>query len=126
MKRIIFSVVVLVAVAVAAGVASGKASAAPSCHAYVQTQTGRYTGVVDTNYRTSCPFARNVTQASLRKLVAAGGWFHGSFTTSAYSPVTGMWYRVGCSAHGDLYDSVMNVDCRAGVGARVVYRAWSD
>src|SRR5262245_42423804 len=126
MKRIIFGAVVLAAVAAVAGVASGMASAAPSCRAYVQTQSGRYEGVVNTNYRTSCPFARNVAQASLRKIVASGGWYRGGFTTSAYSPVTGMWYHVSCSANGDLYDGGMNVDCRAGVGARVVYRAWSD
>jgi hypothetical protein len=126
MKRVTFVVVVVIAgLAVAAGFATSKASAAPSCHAYVQTQSGRYEGVVDTNYRTSCPFARNVAAASLRQITAAGGRFHGTFTTSAYSPVTGMWYRARCSAYGDLYNGAMNVDCRAGIGARVVYRAWT-
>jgi hypothetical protein len=125
MKRIIFGIAVVAALAAVAGFASGKAEAAPSCYAYVQTQSGRYEGVVTTSYHTSCPFARNAAQASLRYIVAAGGRFHGSFTTSAYSPVTHMWYRVRCFAYGDLYAGAMNVDCRAGIGARVVYRAWS-
>src|SRR5262245_24100736 len=120
-----FGSVMVALLAAVAGFASGKAAAAPSCRAYVQTQSGSYEGVVTTSYRTSCPFARNVTRASLRYIVAEGGRFHGSFTTSAYSPVTYMWYRVRCSAYGDLYQGAMNVDCRAGVGARVVYRAWS-
>jgi hypothetical protein len=125
MKRIIFGIVVVAALSVTAGFASGKAEAAPSCYMYVQTQAGRYEGVVTTSYRTSCPFAQNVAQASLRYIVAAGGRGDGPFTTSAYSPVTHMRYRVRCFAYGDLYARAMNVDCRAGIGARVTYRAWS-
>ena len=127
MRGIIFGVVVVAAIA-AAGFATGEASAsaAPSCYAHVQTQTGNFTGVVGANYHTSCPFARNVAQASLRNIIASGGRYHGPLTTSAYSPVTGMWYRVNCSANGDLYLGAMNADCQAGIGAHVTYRAWSD
>jgi hypothetical protein len=126
MKRSIFSIVAVAALAVAAGFATGQASAAPSCYAHVQTQTGNFTGLVGANYQTSCPFARNVAQASLRGIIASGGRYHGPLRTSAYSPVTGMWYRVNCSAYGDLYLGAMNVDCQAGIGAHVTYRAWSD
>jgi hypothetical protein len=125
MRKFIFGIVAVAAVAVVAGFATGKAAAAPSCYASVQTPTGHYHGVVTTNYHTTCPFARNVAQASLLHVIAAGGRYHGSFTTSAYSPVTYLWYRVRCSAYGDLFNGAINVDCRAGIGARVVYRAWS-
>jgi hypothetical protein len=100
------------------------ASRAASCYVTVPTQLGTFDGVVDRSERTSCPFARNVVRASLRRIVATGGVGTGAFTTSAYSPVTYKWYTVRCYAVGDLYDA-LRVDCRAGIGARVIYRAWS-
>jgi hypothetical protein len=100
------------------------ASKPASCYVTVPTQLGTFDGVVDRSDRTSCPFARNVAQASLLRIVATGGVGRGAFTTSAWSPVTHRWYTVRCAAYGDVYDKV-RVDCRAGIGARVIYRAWA-
>jgi hypothetical protein len=74
--------------------------------------------------RTSCPFARNVTRKSLRFIIRAGGVGDGDFFVRVYSPVTRVYYRVHCFAHGDLSGFYgMHVDCRAGIGARVTYTA---
>lgn len=124
MKRFIFGLVAIAAFAMI-GLGTGRAAAASSCSALVHTRAGSYEGVVDRSDRTSCPFARNVARTTLRFVVAAGGVGDGPIATRAYSPVTRKWYSVRCLANGDLYRSVMRVDCRAGIGAHVVYRAWS-
>lgn len=85
-----------------------------------------YSGLVTKSIRTSCPFARNVTKASLRFIIHHGGSGDGDFFVFAWSPVTQKWYHVHCFANGDLYNSYgIRADCRAGIGARVKYRAHS-
>jgi|SRR5580765_2139820 len=100
----------------------------PSCYVVILTQTGEYRGDVDANFHTSCPFAQNVARASLRRIIQFGGRYNGPLTTTAYSPVTGLWYRVDCNAYGDLFHIGMDVTCHAGKGAAISYRAhgeWS-
>jgi hypothetical protein len=107
------------------GLAQAPAADAASCYVRVYTQYGTFQGTVLRSFHTSCPFAKNVTRASLRYIIAAGGAGDGDFYTRAYSPVTHKLYYVHCFANGDLYNSVVRVDCRAGIGARVIYRASS-
>lgn len=107
----------------AATTAQARSSRPCSVSGYV---VGQYvSGYVSASYHTSCPFARRVALASERFIIRAGGAGDGDFYTLAYSPVTRRWYRAHCFAHGDIYRSFgIRVDCRAGIGARVVYRAW--
>jgi hypothetical protein len=117
--------VAALAVAAFAASTSGAQAASP-CRAYVNTARGPFEGVVYRNVNASCPFARNVAAASMRVIVRAGGVGNGSFSTRAYSPVTHKLYRVRCDANGSLYTSErISVDCRAGIRARVLFRAWS-
>lgn len=110
----------------AALAAASVASASPSlnCRVSVSTTGKRFSGIVLRSDHTSCPFARNVTLASLTLILRSGGAGDGDFYVRAYSPVTLKWYRVHCWAHGDIRSTYgMNVDCRAGIGARVIYHA---
>jgi hypothetical protein len=114
------------ALAAVASFGAARAEAASLCRAYISTQSGPFEGVVYRSYRTSCPFARNVAAAAMRRIVAAGGAGNGRFTARAYSPVTGRSYRATCSANGDVWTARgAVVDCRAGFGACVLFRAWS-
>ena len=123
----VLSIAVVAALAVAAFAASASsAQAASRCTVYANTAKGPYAGDVTRSVRTSCPFSRAVFGASIRVIVNAGGVGNGTFSTRSYSPVTKRWYRVRCAANGSLYTREhMTVDCRAGIGARVVYRAWA-
>lgn len=95
-----------------------------SCGVRVVVDGEVYGGSVQRSYHTSCPFARNVVRASLRYIILAGAAGDGDFYTYAWSPVTLREYRVHCFAHGILDAPVgIRVDCRAGIGARVVYVA---
>jgi hypothetical protein len=128
-RRIVALVAAIVLYGAAAFVIARDAGAVPATPGCVFDALvgGRlYTGHVGRSSRTSCPFARAVGRASLRVIVDAGGAGDGDFYTRAYSPVTHRSYRVHCFANGDLDDPAygMRVDCRAGIGARVVYRAW--
>jgi hypothetical protein len=117
--------IALAAATFAAAALSAEAASSARCTVAVHTPTGWYKCYVIRNVRTSCPFARSVARASLRVIVRAGGAGNGWFSTRAYSPVTRRWYRVRCFANGNVYTSRgITVDCRAGIGARVVYRAW--
>lgn len=60
------------------------------------------------NSTTSCPFARNVWQATIVS--------RGTSSTSAYSPVTGKWYNLRCSSNSTW------LICRGGVNAEVFMR----
>jgi hypothetical protein len=114
----------IVAVFIAASLVSvnGHADAAGPCSVSVRAGGTVYTGAVTRSVRTSCPFARNVTRASLRYIIAAGGSGDGDFYTHAWSPITHREYRVHCQADGDLNTSYgMRVTCRAGHSARVSY-----
>jgi hypothetical protein len=126
--RYVLGTSVAVALALAtlsAGASSAQATSSSRCTVYIHTPTGSYSGYVIRSVRTSCPFARAVARASLRVIVRAGGSGNGFFSTRAYSPVTHRWYRVRCAGSGNVYTRRgVTVDCRAGIGARVVYRAW--
>lgn len=105
-------------------VASAGARASGSCRVGFWVGDHYYSGLVTRSVRTSCPFARNVTRASLRVIIRAGGVGDGDFYTRAWSPVTGRWYRVHCYANGDLWTPQgIRADCRAGIGARVIFNA---
>jgi hypothetical protein len=96
-----------------------------SCAVRVYVQGKYFSGRVIRSYHTSCPFAQNVTRESLRYIIIAGGAGDGDFYLNAWSPVTRKSYLVHCFANGDISSSYgVHVDCRAGIGARVVYRAW--
>lgn len=123
MRRILTSAAI-VALFVSASLVSidGSANAAGPCSVAVRVHGSMYYGTVTRSSRTSCPFARNVTRASLRYIVRHGGVGDGDFYTIAWSPVTRREYLVHCQANGDLYASYgMHVTCRAGHGARVTY-----
>lgn len=60
------------------------------------------------NSTTSCPFARNVWQATSVS--------RDTSSTSAYSPVTGKWYNLRCSSNQQW------LICRGGVNAEVFMR----
>lgn len=60
------------------------------------------------NSTTTCPFARNVWQATVVS--------RNTYSTSAYSPVTGKWYNLRC-----LSNSTWLI-CRGGVNAEVFMR----
>jgi hypothetical protein len=123
-KKLVVLVAVLSAVVL---VTSAVARSSGSCRVGFWVAPHYYSGVVTRSVRTSCPFARNVTRASLRLIIRSGGAGDGDFYVRAWSPVTGRWYRVHCEANGDLYSADgIRADCRAGVGARVLYRAWSN
>ena len=124
MKKFLVLAALLAALA-ATSVAS--ASSNLSCRVSVYT-TGKYfSGVVLRSDHTSCPFARNVTRVSLALIIHSGGAGDGDFYVRAYSPVTIKWYLVHCFAHGDIRSTYgIQVDCRAGIGARVVYHAWQN
>ncbi len=110
-------------------IAASTASASPSlsCRVSVHTAAKYFSGIVLRSDHTSCPFAQNVTRASLALIIRSGGAGDGDFYVNAYSPITLKWYRVHCDAHGDIRSSYgMHVDCRAGIGARVIYRAWQN
>lgn len=105
---------------------AGAAAGSSRLHCFIRVRAGgsAYLGRVTRSVRTSCPFARNVARASLRFVIRHGGAGDGDFYVFAWSPVTRRWYRTHCFADGDLYStSGSRVDCRAGHGARVVYRA---
>lgn len=121
----------IVAVFIAASLVSfnGRPADAASrpCSVSVRAGGSTYYGAVTRSVRTSCPFARNVTRASLRYIIAAGGSGDGDFYTHAWSPVTHREYRVHCQADGDLNANYgMRVTCRAGHGARVSYTGRSE
>src|SRR5262245_43693994 len=123
-RTLAISAIVLLAALTAGFTASRADAASYTCRAYAQTQRGPFAGTVTASTHTSCPFARAVFGASLRRIVAAGGVGNGSFSTRAYSPVTRRWYRVRCDANGSLYTNErMKVDCRAGLGARIAFLA---
>ena len=125
MKRILVILGVVIGLAV---VAAPVASASPSgsCTMSVRTQAGWFNGRVTRSSQTSCLFARNVASASLRAIIRMGGVGNGPIQVRAYSPVTHATYRVSCHANGDIWSRRgVAVDCRAGIGARVAYRAWS-
>jgi hypothetical protein len=126
MKRLL-STAAIVAIFVASSLANiGHSATTRSCATSVRVAGREYVGTVTRSIRTSCPFARNVERAALRQIVRAGGAGDGDLWTVAYSPVTLRWYAVHCTADGDLYRGVgIHVDCRAGVGARVVFWAWA-
>lgn len=112
----------------AATCAMATTTAAPArtnlgCYVNLWVSGKTYTGRVVRSYHTSCPFAKRVTAASLRFIVTHGGSGDGDFYVRAYSPVTFRWYRMHCFADGDIYGSGIHVDCRGGIGARVVYNA---
>jgi hypothetical protein len=121
--------VMVLAVVLAIAVLSGtevQAATKGSCYISMEVGGQFYDGYVTRSYHTSCPFARNVTRASLKFIIRHGGAGNGDFYVFAWSPVTGRWYHVHCFAGGDLYASYGNrVDCRAGLGARVIYRAYA-
>lgn len=81
-----------------------------------------WTGNVTVSLHTSCPFAQRVTRAAISFMVRHGGVGDGDFYVRVYSPVTYKWYTMDCAAHGDLR-TTMYVDCRGGIGARVVFTA---
>jgi hypothetical protein len=118
--------VALISVAVLATSAVARSSGSGSCRVGFWLGPHYYSGVVTRSVRTSCPFARNVTRVSLRFIIRAGGAGDGDFYVRAWSPITVRWYRVHCDAHGDLYSGGVRADCRAGHGAHVLYRAWSN
>jgi hypothetical protein len=122
MRRIL-EAAAIIAVFIAASLVSidGSDGATP-CSVAVRAGGALYTGTVTRSSHTSCPFARNVTRASLRYIISHGGSGDGDFIVYAWSPVTHRWYRVHCQADGDLNASYgMHVACRAGNRARVVY-----
>jgi hypothetical protein len=107
-----------------AGVAKAPAAESLSCGVRVYVEGEYYGGTVLRSDHTSCPFAQNVVRSSLRFIIWSGGAGDGDFYTYAWSPVTLKNYRVHCFAHGDLNDYYgVHVDCRAGIGARVIYHA---
>lgn len=124
MKVLIAAAAVLAAALILLPGTTGAAVRASDGHCFVSVRAGGewFTGRVTRSVRTSCPFARNVTRASLRFIIRHGGVGDGDFYVWASSPVTHRWYHAHCFANGDLYSSYGNhVDCRAGHGARVVY-----
>lgn len=125
MTRRILGSLAIVALFFAASLVSidGKADAAAPCRVSLRLYGQTFTGTVIRSSRTSCPFARNVTRASLRVIINAGGAGDGDFYTHAWSPVTLRWYRVHCEANGDLYARYgIHVTCTAGSGALVIYK----
>lgn len=113
--------------ALSAVVGTAQASTRGSCLVTVGAGGQVYAGLVTRSVRTSCPFARNVTRASLRFIIRHGGVGDGDFYVFAWSPVTRRWYHVHCFANGDLRASYgMRVSCRAGIGALVRFRAWTE
>lgn len=121
-------ILALLAVAATTAATAGTAPAAPaatngSCRVLVTVDGLAYYGTVTRSSRTSCPFARNVTRASLRFVIHHGGVGDGDFWTAAWSPVTDRLYAVHCQADGNIYSSGgIHVDCNAGIGARVDYQ----
>lgn len=121
-RRLVYLIAAAIVLAVVVRVET--AGAATPCSVSVRADGRTFYGQVVRSVRTSCPFARNVTRASLRFIVRAGGVGDGDFYVWASSPVTHRWYRAHCWANGDLRSSSgMRVDCRAGIGARVIYHA---
>lgn len=115
----------LTAVLALAGAAATGARAQPALGCTVNVWIGgeTYSGAVVRSINTSCPFARRVTAASLRFVVVHGGAGNGDFYVTVWSPVTYRWYRMHCYANGDINNGGIRVDCRGGIGARVVYIA---
>lgn len=123
--RKVWRIVTLAAVLTIAVLTTTEVQAATkgSCFVSVKASGRFYDGFVQRSYRTSCPFAQNVTRASLKFIIRHGGVGNGDFYVWASSPVTHRWYHAHCFAGGDLDYGGIRVDCRAGHGARVVYRA---
>lgn len=118
-----------VAAILATGAPAAKTAPSSRCNIAVRTLRGRFSGIVTRRVGSSCLFARRVGEVSLRAIIRTGSAGNGDFSTRAYKRVTGGWYRVRCSANGDLYSQRgISVDCRAGTKAgdrtvRVLYQA---
>lgn len=127
MKRLLYviPIALILYLLLAIAVRVHDSHAARPCHVMVTAGGRTFEGQVTRSYRTSCPFAKNVTRNSLRFIIRSGGSGDGDFFIFAWSPVTRLNYRMHCWAHGDLHsDAGMKVICRGGIGARVSYDAW--
>lgn len=123
--NVLFGLLAATLAMLAISVAPAASSSRLGCYVNVLVSGRTYTGTVTRSYRTSCPFAKRVTASSLRYIVKRGGAGDGDFYVTVWSPVTLKWYRMWCLADGDIHDPSLgvHVDCRGGIGARVIYTA---
>jgi hypothetical protein len=97
-----------------------------SCFATGYAGGYRWHGTLGTSRATSCPFAQRVMRSATNYIVRHGGAGNGNFYVRVYSPVTLKWYWMNCEADGDIHAAQgIRVDCRGGIGARVVWTAYA-
>jgi hypothetical protein len=78
----------LTAATLAAGASTAPGALSSRCDITVRTLRGRFSGSVTRSVPTSCPFARNVAEISLRTIIRSGGAGSGHFSTRVSSPDT--------------------------------------